>query len=119
MERFTYKHDGEWCINGVNGKVSSDNQANYWGEAINRFAEYEDLEEDGRLIRLPCKIGDKVWINYHDFIYESSISGFFIEKNQIIVEFGCCRPITATYATNFGKTIFLSYEEAERSLVKS
>lgn len=61
MERFTYKHNDEWCVNGVNGKISSDNQANYWGEAINRLAEYEDLEEDGRLIRLPCKIGDKVY----------------------------------------------------------
>ena len=33
MERFTYKHDDEWCINGVNDKISSDNRANYWGRS--------------------------------------------------------------------------------------
>lgn len=26
-----------------------------------KLAEYEDLEEQGRLIKLPCKVGDTVW----------------------------------------------------------
>ncbi len=30
-------------------------------DAIEKLAEYEDLEEQGKLIRLPCKIGDTVW----------------------------------------------------------
>ena len=30
-------------------------------KAILRLAEYEDLEEQGLLVRLPCKIGDKVY----------------------------------------------------------
>lgn len=117
MERFTKRRqDGR--VGFVVSGTPSENMCKF-PIVLDKLCEYEDLEEDGRLIRLPCKVGDKVWIIYHDFIYESSVSGFFIENNQVIVEFNCIRPITATYATNFGKTIFLSYEEAERSLVKS
>lgn len=28
---------------------------------LEKLAEYEDLEEQGRLIKLPCKVGDTVW----------------------------------------------------------
>lgn len=30
------------------------------GDAIGKLAEYEDAEQDGRLIVLPCKVGDAV-----------------------------------------------------------
>ena len=30
--------------------------------AAEKLARYEDLEEQGRLIELPCKIGDTVWL---------------------------------------------------------
>ena len=29
--------------------------------ALNRLAEYEDMEEQGLLVRLPCKVGDTVY----------------------------------------------------------
>jgi hypothetical protein len=28
---------------------------------LKKLAEYEDLEEQGRLLKLPCKVGDTVW----------------------------------------------------------
>lgn len=28
---------------------------------LEKLAEYEDLEEQGRLVKLPCKVGDTVW----------------------------------------------------------
>jgi hypothetical protein len=31
------------------------------GEAVNKFADYEDAEEQGRLIKLPCKEGDTIY----------------------------------------------------------
>lgn len=117
MERLTKRRQDGRVGFAVSG-TPSENMCKF-PIVLDKLGEYEDLEEDGRLIRLPCKVGDKVWINYHDFIYESSVSGFFVEKNRTIVEFECCRPFPAASATNFGKTIFLSYEEAERSLVKS
>lgn len=30
---------------------------------LEKLAEYEDLEEQGRLIKLPCKAGDTVYVN--------------------------------------------------------
>lgn len=30
-------------------------------DALNRLAEYEDMEEQGLLLRLPCKVGDRVY----------------------------------------------------------
>lgn len=31
-------------------------------DAFNRLADYEDAESEGRLISLPCKVGDKVYV---------------------------------------------------------
>ena len=36
---------------------------------INRLAELEDLEEQGLLVRLPCKVGDLVFIIDGENIY--------------------------------------------------
>lgn len=59
-------------------------------EALNRLAEYEDLEEQGLLVRLPCKVGDKVYFIEGGagelFIEEHSVSGFKI-TDQIYVIF--------------------------------
>lgn len=32
------------------------------GEAVDKLAEYEDLEEQGKLLTLPCKVGDTVYV---------------------------------------------------------
>lgn len=37
---------------------------------LTKLAVYEDLEEQGLLVRLPCKVGDMVWDN--DFGYPES-----------------------------------------------
>ena len=31
-------------------------------EVLEKLGEYEDLEEKGLLVKLPCKVGDKVYI---------------------------------------------------------
>lgn len=33
------------------------------GDVIDKLAEYEDLEEQGRLVKLPCKVGDTVYVD--------------------------------------------------------
>lgn len=41
-----------------------DSEWDYCGDAIDKLSAYEDAEEQGRLIILPCKVGDtvyKVW----------------------------------------------------------
>ena len=36
--------------------------AEYWLKAYFKLKDYEDLEEQGRLIKLPCRMGDTVYL---------------------------------------------------------
>lgn len=65
-------------------------------EAVDKLAAYEDAEEAGLLVRLPCKIGTPCFcVGYHE-VYSS----VFCYNN----------------IPYFGKTIFLTREEAETAL---
>lgn len=47
--------------------IEHDRPSAYCGEIITKLADYEDLEEQGRLLVLPCKIGDRLyWIDDED-----------------------------------------------------
>lgn len=86
-------------------------------DAANCLAEYEDLEEQGRLVILPCKIDDEIYyINKYDNMVESDIVKFFtITKDGI-------KPILKYHNKKFwnfyewGKNVFLTREEAEAAL---
>lgn len=39
------------------------NNAEYWLKAYFKLKDYEDLEEQGRLVKLPCKVGDTVYVD--------------------------------------------------------
>lgn len=86
---------------------------------INKLAEYEDLEEQGLMLRLPCKVGDTVYrIMPHDnFIMKSKVEEFvFTDIVYVIVRdelFNCRRGIP--YCEK-GKTWFLTREESEQKL---
>ena len=102
---------------------------------IERLAEYEDLEEQGLLLRLPCKVGDTVWVitspfnvfegieyneNLRDECYESFISSVTFYKNSVQYRINAKVTnhfISAYYCEqDFGKTVFLTKEEAEQKL---
>lgn len=97
MERLT-KRDKEnvACWNGANGKSFSDNQGNIYGEAITKLAEYEDAEEQGLLLRLPCKPGDYVWDLWSGYRFE--VIGIELHMNGLIV-FRCGNKGTEDYAS--------------------
>ena len=70
---------------------------------IERLAEYEDLEEKGLLLRLPCKVGDTV---YH------VVQGRIIEVSNVDLFF-----LLLSVAENrFNNSVFLTKEEAEQKL---
>lgn len=79
---------------------------------LQKLADYEDLEEQGRLIKLPCKIGDKVWHISGRDIKEDVISGieysydgmFYIWSNE------------DTWLGGFNDIVFLTKSEAEAKL---
>ena len=82
-------------------------------EALEKVEEYKHLEEQGLLLRLPCKVGDVI---------------YFIEDNKIIkpmtIETICVSDSNISIwhvwhkfdLDDFGKTVFLTREEAEQKL---
>ena len=91
-------------------------------KAINKLGEYEDLEEQGLLLRLPCKVGDTVYeigFNHNiPFVYESVVLSILITEKEIdfnvkVDEFEINSQLKQSM---FGKTVFLTQAEAEQKL---
>ncbi|MBD5499103.1 MAG: hypothetical protein HDR11_15350 [Lachnospiraceae bacterium] len=66
MERLTqYDEFGNADIIGIDSEALQCNlcfeEFNKVTSALNRLAKYEDLEEQGKLIKLPCKVGDRIY----------------------------------------------------------
>ena len=85
-------------------------------DIINKLAEYEDLEEQGLLLKLPCKVGDKIYHIEDGNIYEFKTT--FIEVRRENGEYIFCIAFMDYKAEDFGKIVFLTKEEAEEALRK-
>ena len=70
--------------------------------AIKKLSDFEDLEEQGKLLKLPCEIGHRVYMIYQ-FCGEGA---WEIEEHKIRLE----------DLENIGKTVFPTREEAEDAL---
>lgn len=90
---------------------------------IDKLAHYEDLEESGRLVELPCKAGDTVYFPSERFPAE--IGGIVINENGIHfqwIQYDRGYELTEVWdygefhIDDFGKTVFLTREEAEAAL---
>ena len=85
------------------------------------LAEYEDLEEQGLLLKLPCKVGDTVYSITRDFISEYNIRNFICYDNgNIFFDWKCVKGIYLNikgfHIDHIGKTVFLTKEAAEKEL---
>lgn len=130
MERLTFKKNFQFCnpqektttvcVNGYTQIVEEDEMSgkqNFFivGEAIDKLSKYEDAEEQGLLLRLPCKIGDKAWCirNYKGTkqAKQSIVTEMFYRKDMklVIVVYHVGRGI-------LGEKVFLTQEEAEQAL---
>ena len=122
-ELYTFKEKIEDCEN------------DYFIAIQKKLKEYEQLDKNGLLLRLPCKVGDTVWVitspfnvfegieydeNSRDERYESFISSVTFYKNN--VQYRINAKVTNHFISayyneqDFGKTIFLTKEEAEQKL---
>jgi hypothetical protein len=104
--------------------------AEYWRKAYFKLKEYEDLEEQGRLIKLPCKVGDTVYCIFSRYTKCTPNNEEFDEYNCQGCEYECdskkenyvqdMRAYSfdwiATNLKNFGKTVLLTKSEAEAKL---
>lgn len=90
-------------------------------DAMQKLANYEDLEEQGLLLKLPCKVGDTVYIlagRFGTFYEEDICDGFYIGRDGILqVKVQNHKGNHGTYGV-VGKTVFLTKEEAEKALAE-
>lgn len=87
---------------------------NLWAMADLRecLKEYEDLDEQGKLLKLPCEIGNTVYfVSSYSGICEHEIRKFQLDKNG----WYACSNLKFK-VSDFGKTVFLTREEAEAAL---
>lgn len=104
-------------------------------EWLEELKSYKDAEEQGLLVRLPCKVGDTVWvvtspINVFDYdkydgdaeyeVYESFLSSvsYYASGEQFRIYAKVTNSFIAAYfrECDFGKSIFFIREEAEKKL---
>lgn len=94
--------------------------SNYARSIVTKLAEYEDLEVQGRLIRLPCRPNDIVYrINkeVREPIIRMSVERIVLFDNSYALE------VTDKYgrhllfmADDIGKVLYITREEAEAKL---
>ena len=121
MDRLTYRASmGAVSSIYVEDFVLDMDEETYEGyqKILDKLAHYEDLEEAGRLIELPCKIGDTVYgIRRYQGVrkVQSGIVSemYFSQKNRLII---VIKHICRGY---WGENIFGSLEEAEAALKES
>lgn len=86
-------------------------------EALDIIAEHEDLEEQGKLIKLPCKVGDTVYIIKNDKIMEDKVEDYDIWSIRNGIKLRIQLQYYNDYVfTELGKTVFLDRKEAEEAM---
>lgn len=91
---------------------------------VEKLAEYETAEEEGRLVVLPCKVGDTVWMvhqrltstvnNVISKITVTELRGNRLNPIWFVIDGEYGR--TSFHPSEIGKTVFLTREEAEKAL---
>lgn len=131
MERLTERERNVDCTGVAKEEITDGLLKPFADKILTKLADYEDLEEQGLLVRLPCKVGDDVYIIPSPPIYGLNI--FYGCENVNRVYHQHIESITFAgshwYATGrneykekalndtaFGKTWFLTREEAEKKL---
>lgn len=97
-----------------------------FGVAAERLRELAEADKDGRVVVLPCKVGDTVYMIERIFDIDNGVcdeicarkvigyGGNNLNKLWLIGSGGICN--VSIFVSEFGKTIFLTREEAEKAL---
>lgn len=143
MERLTFWYDGYhgWCdrfdcekrSNMDNCPVACEDECAVLRDILNCLGTYENTEltpeevaelakakKDGRLVVLPCKIGEKVYRYCDDAINEGTIINILlnVKTGEIGLEYEMPTCYTCSRSGTLGKNLFLTREEAEAALEK-
>ena len=112
MERLTTKFLNGYLFNlpSVNDEKA---QEEYLGKLSEKIGAYEDAEEQGLLLRLPCKVGDTVYfVDFDENEYDEAIvESIEFGRNGFLINSDC------EIGTYLGaEYLFLTQEEAEQAL---
>lgn len=143
MERLTEKRDGQnviplrqdgklkWALCSA-GMGNASTQFLY-GVHADKLAEFEDLEEQGKLLKLPCEVGSEVWYidayegKHSAKIVRGTVDGYsWFRSCGFALNVLFDEPIMGHFAykrrdipfIEIGKTIFLLKPKAETALQK-
>lgn len=103
----------EFCKNEVDGCKNC-----YIQQVFKKLATYEDLEEQGLLVRLPCKVGDDLYCIVNGEVKKLKVHSFGVPDFEITdIEFKYVDGFKIVrFVGEVGKTVFLTREEAEKKL---
>lgn len=84
---------------------------------LQELTELVKAKEDGRLVKLPCKVGDTVY----DPIYDKNFNERFVSEDRKVGKLGFMttyqgKEAEFEYIEDVGKTVFLTRAEAEAAL---
>lgn len=92
----------------------------YWLKAYFKLKDFEDAEEQGLLLRLPCKVGDTVYAPTRNFVSELRIILISIERDNVFFQWrlntGIYPNLNGFTTSDIGKMVFFTCEEAEAKL---
>lgn len=128
--------DSRWLIRnlvkdicGEDFKDLSDEEVDeYMADLREKLKYYEDAEEQGLLLRLPCKVGDKVYQISENFIEPCTVETIFLGNyrdrsgnwcNMAEIHYDrddCPYVSTEIYFTDIGETVFFTETEAKAKL---
>jgi hypothetical protein len=121
QEKYIYKmlHDLKIDKDILKNQVQEINRLN------DILREYKELEEQGLLLKLPCKIGDTVYViedvygkgefEITEYQVECMRTGDNFSMTFDALEHDECLEVTFE-TMDIGRTVFLSYAEAEQAL---
>lgn len=84
-------------------------------DGVARLRELAEADRNGRLVVLPCKVGDKLYRVFDGEIFEHRVGSmkYFVIQGRWDIE---TYPFCPCVESSIGKTIFLTREEAAAAL---
>ena len=121
IERLAAYEDTGLTPEEIKAPFTEDTMINLAAQALgvepSRLRELAEADKDGRVVVLPCKVGDTVWRIVRDgepHITRDEVRDmYFADDMTLCVELVGGR---VTFTEKFGKTVFLTRAEAERAL---
>lgn len=140
MSRLTEWKNGELLVKeeerllNANGVITKDEMYKIMRHLAEKLADYEDKEEQGLLIELPCKVGDTVWSldnycndchEYDDYCHRGCKNPKYRLQEHTVRRIEITEDVV--YLCSFdrhemygklGETVFLTRSEAEEALAQ-